>query len=423
MRDSRKAYVFIGILVILIIVLKVLQNKSVVSEGYEENETDYTQKYTKQIEDYLKIEEQIAGIFNREMEEFITWKKVGPNASIEEKIKSLPNPDEYIKVIKKSSPIIDKRYMDVFDFDKNDMDKINAVTTIDLLPFDEKMMGDIKTHINKVKTEQQTAIDNMTLSSLSKFKQRAIKLQKYTDEIMLYMLKLLAKMYLKPKEPKTAKEFIEYELNKFTKPLWSPLKFFIERLSKLISIGPDGKKKYRDNRATAIAIKEISEKAGVSDLDKYYTLMTKTKGMPKVTMETFERLFGDPMGYVNIVSYLNSKFNELNKNINDTKSNKKKKKKEGFWGGYDLMIEGWEDNEDDENEDGKKRKSASYKREPELPDLETLKGRHVILKANKNKFKFDVEKLVNAQKKSQEMERKAKSGELMSEMVGNRRDE
>jgi hypothetical protein len=389
----------LGLLVVCLIFLLM----SDVKEGYEDamDDADYTQKYTKQMEDYLKIEEVIKeSITMFSKPQFTTWNTKVDKSSLQKRIEALPNPLAYIKALKENSEFIDRELIEN-DVDESAIRKINAATSfLDLgLKEGEREMKDIA----NIKEDLKKALDNMTLSSLSKFKKRGLELLKNVDEIFLLLFKTFMKIFMRPKEPVTAKEYMKYEIKNFTIPLWKPLQFVLGRLSKLMSIGPDGKKKYSDNEAMGIAIKDLSEKSKVSDIDKFYTLMSKTKGSPPVETESLDKLFSDPMAYLNLITYLNGKMNESTSAA----------KSEGFFGG--LMVEGWEDE--------KKSKCVPCKIEPEVEDTEGLKKRYTILKNSRNQYKGEISNFDDRKKKIEEIEKKAMSGELMNEMIANRKIE
>lgn len=390
--------ILIGALVLLIVCFVFLLQRTA-AEGYEDaaSDEDYTQKYNNQLEGYLKVEEEInKGITIWTNPKFVTWETKVDKSSLQKRIEALPNPLAYIKALKKSSELIDKELI-ANDVDESLIRKINAATSFsDLgIPPDS---GEIK-GIQTMKDKLKIAIDNMTLDSLSKFKARAIEFQKNIDEIYLLLLKNAFKAFMEPKEPVTAKEFIKYEIKRFAIPLWKPLQFVLDRLSKLMSLGPDGKKKYSDNESMGLAIKELTEKSKVSDIGKYYSLMSKNKGSPPVNTNTLEKLFSDPMAYLNLITYLNGKIKE------STSAGKP----EGFIGG--LMVEGWED----------EKNAAASKIEPEVEDTEGLKKRYAILKNVVNQYKFELNNFDDRKKKVEEIEKKAKSGELMNEMIADKK--
>ena len=330
MIDSVKVYIFIGVLLILIVGLHTLQKYSILNEGYIDatNDLDYTQKYTKQIDDYLKSENQTKDIIERNLNpEFIGWQTNIDKTSIGKQMEALPEPTAYINALKKQNDFIDKELID-YDINKNEITKINSVAGLNYIQLSEKDLKVIKNNKNELKT----AIDNINLSSLSKLKTRGIELQEKLDDIYLLVVKFNRKKSLLPPDPTTPEKFIEYEINRFAVPLWSPLEFVLKRLAKLFSVGSDGKQKYNDNESMGIAIKDMSEKTRIVDIDKFYKLMSESKGAPSIGIETFEKLFSDPMSYINLVLYLNGKFKEIDGNVN--------KSKEGFWGN---LIEGWED--------------------------------------------------------------------------------
>ncbi len=372
-------------------------------EGYEDalDDADYTQKYNNQLENYLKVEEKIKGAIQMWlMPEFITWKTKVDKSYLQKRIEALPNPLAYIKALKKQNAAIDKILIEN-DVDSSEINKKNAATSLSdlgLKPDNSDAKG-----IEKTKEELKIAIDNMTLESLSKFKERALEFQNNLDEINLLLFKFIFKAFMQPKEPATAKEFITYEIKRFAIPLWKPLQFVLGRLSKLMSIGPDGKKKYSDNEAMGLAIKDLSEKSKISDIDKFYTLMSKNKGSPPVIADTLDKLFSDPMSYLNLITYLNGKMNESTSVA----------KSEGFFGG--LMVEGWEDE--------KKSKCVPCKIEPEVEDTEGLKKRYTILKNSRNQYKGEISNFDDRKKKVDEIEKKAMSGELMTEMIADKKIE
>jgi hypothetical protein len=118
-----------------------------------------------------------------------------------------------------------------------------------------------------------------------------------------------------------------------------------------------------------------------------------------------ERLFSDPLAYLNLVLYMGGKMKEI--------TGKTGTAGEGFYGG--AVFEGWEDVK-------KSGKCIPCKVEPEVQDIEGLKKRYIILKNSRKQFKEEVARLRETQAKAEEIEKKAMSGELMTEMIANRKE-
>jgi hypothetical protein len=407
--------ILIGLLVILIMCFAFLLIKNYnINEGYENiinatinddsniNDAEYTQNYTKQIENYLKAENEIkTDIEKLLVKEAISWQINVDKIFLAKQIEELPKPMSYMDALKKQNAIIDAQLIE------NDVDieliyKINSFTSLEEL----KVLSEKQKEVEIKKLKLKDAIHAITLLSLSKFKERAIELQKYIDEIYILVFRIAMKTRMQPNDPITANEFIKYEIDKFSKPIWGPLQFVLGRLAKVMSIGMDGKAKYNENEGMGLAIKELSDKSKVTDIDKFYLLMSTNKGEPSANIETLEKLFNNPINYLNLILYMGGKMKEM--------TGKTWSAGEGFLS--INVMEGWEDIK-------KIGKCIPCQIEPEVQDIDGLKKRYVILKNSRKQFKAEIEKLMENQAKAEEIEKKAMSGELMSEMIANRKIE
>jgi hypothetical protein len=388
-----KASIKISLLIlIIVIIISTLIIYFYRSEGFEDiGSDDYTQKYTKQIEDWLEMEDTL---FKVDMEAIIEsnklelpWKKNMNGNSISGRQESLPeDPKTYLTAIKDVNAHIDNelRNNDVPD------DVILKLNSLSSAP--EK----VATSRKKIKDTS----DSISLSSLEKFAKRGPILLDIVEEYQLNMNRYNAKLKALAEsktEPETAESIIGYEINKFAKPIWKPLTFAIERLAKVLSLGNNGNAKYSATQSVEIALKEFADKAKVNDIDKFYNMMTKASGNPPANAETLASLFSDPLSYTNTITFLIGKFKEITSGLPvETFMN---------FTGSEINI---------------KSKCIPCKIEPEVQDLEALKKRYRILKDSYMQFKQLLTQAIDIQTKTLVLEEKAKSGELMTEMIAAR---
>ncbi len=361
-------------------------------EYFEDNsDSDYTQKYTKQIEDWLTMEEKT---FKSDLENImeankleLPWKKNINGNSINSRQESLPeNPKTYLTAIKNVNEYLDN------ELRNNDVPE-DSITKLNSLLASEQEVANAKKYI-------KDTIDSISLSSLDSLIKRGPTLldiaEEYNLNINRYNTKLKALAESK-KEPATAEGIIEYEINKFAKPIWKPFSFAIERLSKVLSLGENGHPKYSASESIGLALKEFADKAKVNDIDKFYDIMTKTGGNPPANADTLANLFDDPLSYTNIISFLIGKFKDITSVV----------PKETFMNFVGI-------------EPSNKSKCIPCKIEPEVQDIEALKKRYRILKDSYMQFKQLLVQASDMQKKTLELEEKAKSGQLMTEMIAAR---
>jgi hypothetical protein len=381
---SNASVILIGLLIVSLSILLYINLYK--SEGFEDiGSDDYTQKYTKQIEDWLNMEDRV---FKLDLENIIEsnklelpWKKNINGNSITSRQESLPeNPKMYLTGIKNVNAYIDDELRNN-DVPEETIIKLNSPTEI----------------TSESKNLIKTTMEATSLSSLESVAKRGQDLLNIIDEynasLNQYKDKIKALAEAK-KDPETAEAIIGYEINKFAKPIWKPLTFAIERLSKVLSLGENGHPKYSADESKALALKEFADKAKVNDIDKFYDIMTKTGGNPPANADALGQLFADPLSYTNTISFLIGKFKDITSGIPvETFVN--------FIG----------------TEPTSKSKCIPCKIEPEIQDMDALKKRYRILKDSHLQFKQLVTQATDIQAKTLAIEEKAKSGQLMTEMI------
>lgn len=367
----------------IILVILVINKRGGRGEGY----ADYTAEYNKQFEDYIMLEEMLKTDIERNGGNLVElpWPKPDKidKTKMSDRANALPeSPTEYLRVLTEINKKLDKILIEA-DAPRAEIDKINEDPATNHL---EKLSGFKKGIIETV--------NGITVDALKKFKERGEIIIKSFDDLVINMYRIQKKNELNVKvnkEPSTFEEYLKFEVKKFTAPTWESLKFVVVRLAKVLSLGNDGKPKYSEEVSEGLALKELAAETKINDLESFYKFI-KLRETEIDRIESFDKLFADPVSYVSLHKYIVTKFGAMEKTTKET-----------FMDFYDD-YEGFTD-------------SAPCKIEPEVKDLTAIQGRYKILREIYPEFREFNLKAIEARKKSEELEKKAKSGELLNEML------
>ena len=393
---SSQAYIGFIVLIVLIAAIALLRYNRNVIDGYE----DYTSEYNDQLDKALQKEEFIKMYVEMAAKEIgveVSWTtgdKVD-NTKLSDRVNALPtDPNEYLTVLIKMNKKTDARLIDT-GVPKSEIDKINAMQM-------SEVPKEILESTKKYKEDIMKAYAAITLDSLKKIKARGDALMKMGDDIILNGMKIFKKFELNAKlnkAPETFEEYVTYEVKKFTKPTLTVLKFTVDRLAKVLSLGDDGKPKYSPEVSEELALKELSEQTKITDLAEFYKYMKpREEDLEKVEHpdKIMQKVFSEPKSYVSFLKYVTAKFAAMQKTT------------ETFMDLNDIdMLEGFIE----------ASKCVPCKIEPEVKDLTAVKNRYSLLQEIYPEFRELNIKAGEMMKASAELERKAKSGELMNEML------
>ena len=344
-------------------------------------------EYSKQIEEYYNAEDTFIkkSVIQWANTSKYVWAKSNLKISVSNIQDAFPEDvNDYITILKDKHRELDSELLKE-DISQEDITKASSMSS---------------NEGNNIAVEFKKAVDAIKLDSLSSLKKRGETLIGLVDTIIqlnatiLYKLKMLKDA---TSEPISVRGYVDYELSKFAKPVWKPLQFAVTRLAKVLSIGEHGEQKYDDAKGIQLALKELSNATHINDIDKFYALMNQPGG-PKELQDTLGKLFSDPLSYTSLVQYMTGKFKDITEKMN----------KETFMD----FSEGWEDSATLSS-----GKCIPCKIEPEVYDIHGIMKRYRILKDSYPTFKELLIKAQQMQAISVEIENKAKSGELMTEMA------
>ena len=309
---SSQAYIGFAIIIILIIAIALLKYSNT-TDGYE----DYTSEYNDQMENALKIEESIKIDIERSAKAMgvkVSWTTSDKidNTKFSDRINALPkDPNEYLTVLINMNKKMDDSLI-ATDVPKSEIDKINAMEISEL----SKGVMDSANYYKEMITKHFAAVK---LDSLKKIKGRGDILIKIIENIFFNYEKINKKKQLNikfNKVPETLEEYVKYEVKKFTKPTLTVLKFTVDRLAKVLSLGDDGKPKYSPEISEELALKELTEQTKISDLSEFYKYMKpREEDLEKVEHpdKIMQKVFSEPKSYVSFLKYVTAKFAAMQK--------------------------------------------------------------------------------------------------------------
>jgi hypothetical protein len=372
----------VGISLVIVILGAAIYSAPANVEGFVST-GDYTTDYTNQIEAWAAMEETS---FKLPIEQLATangyavkWKPGVDKSTIAARREGLPDASAYLEAL------VDIDRLLTTQLSRQD-EELEMVPDMNRKIIDKQVT--LKNAVN-------TLMESTTLPSLSSLRDRGQVLIRSTNDIASLMIAIDAKMAelkMNRAAPDTAEKIIDYEINKFAKPMWAPLKLVVERVAKLlasVSSGSDGQSKISEAAATDLALKEIAAGSKVNDFADFYKMMAAADGAPKATVATLKDLFEDPLGYINVLKYIQESGSKVL----------------GIAGFADLGAE------------AVTGKCTPCLLEPEVKDIDALRRRYVVLRDSYKQFKEILMAVQNTLAKVTQLEKKAESGELMNEMI------
>jgi hypothetical protein len=341
---------------------------------------DYTKDYAAQIETWATMEESALKLPIEALAKAtgytLKWKPGVDKSTIAARREGLPEPEQYLAAL--------------MDIDRGLGDQLAAQ--------DEEL--EITPDINKkimakqleIKEAIETATGVVNLPSLSSLHDRGTTLLGRANDIAALLVIIPAKMGVLAANrtaPSTPEAIIEYEINKFAKPSWGPIKMVVERLAKLLGMGADGQPIVGGEQAALdAALKDIAEGSQVNDFADYYKMMSTAGGNPKPSGEVLKDLFDNPLGYINVLKYIQGR---------------------GAAALSGSTISGFTDMTGS--------KCVACLIEPEVKDIDGLRRRYVVLRDLYKEFKGILAAVEKTQAAAAEIEKKAASGELTDEFL------